>query len=481
MLQNRVGEPKSFKQRGLFNTLLLLVLVSSAWGSFEDFKRKQNESFTKYKDEKDAAFSRFLTLEWEAYKAKAPKPLYEKPKPKELPQTQPTKIKELGPMVFVKLKEEVKELPKITIKEKDLLIDFYGKELGFGVDESIKKAKFSPQTQAGVANFFTTAANAKYENILSDLKAYKEGLSLNDWALYLLTQQLSHKVFSNENDAKLLTWFLLSKLGYNVKVGIAAQQVHLLHHSKKIIYSTPRYTFDAKEFYLLEDYAKKSQKRIYTYKQDYPNATKDLDLSLKKLPLIGEKRKQKELKFKRQNQDYTIAFSYNEQLMAFMQTYPQADYETFFNAPMEAETYASVAKGLKGYIDGKKASDALNFILHFVQSAFVYQIDQEQFGREKVMFAQETLVYDRSDCEDRSVLYAYLVKKLFKIGVVGVKYSDHMATALHVPMSGDTLSVANTKLIIADPTYVNANIGQSMPRYKSIMPQSFIFVEKDEG
>jgi hypothetical protein len=126
-----------------------------------------------------------------------------------------------------------------------------------------------------------------------------------------------------------------------------------------------------------------------------------------------------------------------------------------------------------------QASDGLNFVLHFVQSAFVYERDQEQFGREKVMFAQETLIYEKSDCEDRSVLYAYLVKKLFKIGVVGVKYSDHMATALYVPMSGDTLNLSNKKFVIADPTYLHANIGQSMPKYRSKIPQSFIVVKSD--
>lgn len=481
MLQNRVGEQKSFKQLGLFSTLLLLCFVSSAWGSFEDFKRKQSESFAKYKEEQDSAFAKFLLQEWQAYKAKAPFEMYEKPKPKSIEQATPAEPKQSGPMVFIKLKEEPKQLPQINIKQKDLLLNFFGKELGFGVDASIKKASFFPHTQAGVANFFTTVANAKYEALLSDIKAYKEGLELGDWGVYLLTQQLSSKIMKSPDDAKLLTWFLLSKLGYNVKVGISAQHVYLLHHSQKTIYATPRYTFGGAQFYLLEDYAKKSSKRIYTYEQNYPNATKPLDLTLKKLPLLGEKMLQKELKFTRQNQEYKFAFSYNEYLMAFMNSYPQADYETYFNAPMQPETYEAVAKSLKSYVDGKKASDALNFVLHFVQSAFQYQRDQEQFGREKVMFAQETLVYDRSDCEDRSVLYAYLVKKLFKIGVVGVKYSDHMATALHVPMGGDSVNLANTKVVIADPTYVNANIGQSMPRYKSIIPQSFVFVEKDES
>jgi len=118
-------------------------------------------------------------------------------------------------------------------------------------------------------------------------------------------------------------------------------------------------------------------------------------------------------------------------------------------------------------------------VLHFVQKSFQYERDNQQFGREKVMFAQETLYYRKSDCEDRAILYSYLVKELFGVGVIGVKYKDHMATALYIPMSGDTVKDGSRKFVIADPTYINASIGQSMPKYRSQIPQSFIVVRKD--
>ena len=157
-----------------------------------------------------------------------------------------------------------------------------------------------------------------------------------------------------------------------------------------------------------------------------------------------------------------------------MATYPQADYETYFNAPMSEESYADIAEAMKGYIDSKRATVALNFVLNFVQKAFIYERDQQQFSREKVMFAQETLFYDKSDCEDRAILFSYLVKKLFGVTVIGVKYKDHMATALYIPVRGDSVKAGRREFVIADPTYINANIGQSMPRYKNIIPEKFI-------
>jgi hypothetical protein len=90
------------------------------------------------------------------------------------------------------------------------------------------------------------------------------------------------------------------------------------------------------------------------------------------------------------------------------------------------------------------------------------------------MFTEETLVYKASDCEDRAVLFAQLIKKLFGVRVVGVKYSDHMSTALYIPLKGDSVRVGKRRYVMADPTYINANIGQEIPKYRDIQPESFI-------
>jgi len=283
--------------------------------------------------------------------------------------------------------------------------------------------------------------------------------------------------FLNQDDSKLFSWFLFNKLGFSVKVGLNGKHVEMIFYSKKMIYATPYYMFGKNKFYVISQYAQEGLNQLYTYEQNYPEANKELDLSLATLPTLALDKRSKTLFFKEFNKDYSISFDYNQNLLDFMATYPQADYGTFFNAPVDLSTYKSIALALKKYIDGMKASDAINFILHFVQNAFRYQTDDEQFNREKVMFAQETLYFDKSDCEDRAILFAYLVKNLLNISVEGVKYKDHMATALAIPIQGDSVKDGARRLVIADPTYIHANIGQSMPKYKSKRPESFIRVK----
>jgi len=375
----------------------------------------------------------------------------------------------------LKAKEKVK--PKYV--KKDINFEFYGSKLGFNLPQGIKKASFYPKNQKGIASFFDIVASSEYENLIKDIKTTSKDMNLNDWGVYLLVLKLSDNIFAEADDSKLMSWFIFNKLGYAVKVGLAKKHIVLMHYSKKIIYSTPNYSFGKRKYYVVANYAKGSVGRLFSYKQDYPGSTKPLDLSLRELPNLVSDTKEKTLSFKQFGKTYKVPFSYNKNLINFMSTYPQADYDVFFNAPLSDITYKDIALGLKKYVDGKKASDAMNFVLNFVQKSFKYERDNQQFGREKVMFAEETLYFDKSDCEDRAILFSYLMKELFHVPVVGVKYSDHMATALYVPIRGDKVMANNKTFVVADPTYINANIGMSMPKYRSIKPQSYIIVKKN--
>ncbi len=498
-LQNKVGGQKLYNQFGRSSLLLvvsaLLTLLSAQ--SFSDFKRSQVDSFTSYKDDNDKTFNNYLKSSWEAYVSKKPISFYEKPKPVEISPAKHRNIKKIGPRVSIKIKNKKENITeqniesskplevviidkqpvKVITDNKDITFDFFGTNVGINIPRGMQKSKFYPQNQQGIKNFFDVVSISDYENLIDEINKVSINLNLNDWGKHLLIKKISEKIFLNQDDSRLLSWFLFNKLGYAVRVGLAQKHVVIMHHSEKTIYATPNYSIDKKRFYVISNYGQGSAGKIFTYKQNYPGSDKAFDLSMDSLPNFNEEIKSKVLSFKQYGKQYNISYNYNQNLLDFMSTYPQADYETFFNTPLEKNTYKDIALGLKKEINGKRASEAINFVLNFVQNAFKYEVDSKQFGREKVMFAEETLYYDKSDCEDRAILFSYLVKELFNISVVGVKYKDHMSTALYIPMRGDSVKVHKKRFVIADPTYINASIGQSMPRYKSVRPNSFIVVK----
>ncbi len=486
MRQNKVGGARSFSQFGRFSLILILCISSLNAASFENFKRSQVESFKKFQDERDNAFNDYLKEQFQAYLAQPGMPLYEKPKPRVIPKADMQTTKPVGPKIVVTIPPKIKDAEPEVVKEKeeevvvekkDIYFDFYGSELGFNIPNGIKNANYYPQNQKGIASYFNSAASSYHTSLIKEIQSVSESMNLNDWGVYQLVLKISNSVHQNQDNAKLLSWFIFNKLGYAVKIGILKQHVVLMHYSQKVIYSTPNYSFGKKKYYVISNYAKGNVGRLFSYKHDYPGSTKPLDLALKTLPLLPPNIQSKTLSFEEFGKSYEIPFEYNKNIIDFMSTYPQADYETFFNAPLENRTYDSIAIALKKVIDGKRASAAMNFVLSFVQKSFKYELDSKQFGREKVMFAQETLYFDKSDCEDRAVLYSYLIKELFHVPVVGVKYKDHMATALYIPMEGESINHGKRKFVLADPTYVNATIGMSMPKYRAVKPESYIIVE----
>lgn len=82
-----------------------------------------------------------------------------------------------------------------------------------------------------------------------------------------------------------------------------------------------------------------------------------------------------------------------------------------------------------------------------------------------MFFAEETLFYPYCDCEDRSILFSRLVRDILGLNVVLVYYPGHLATAVAFSefVQGDFLMVDGVRYTIADPTYINAPVGLSMP------------------
>jgi hypothetical protein len=66
-------------------------------------------------------------------------------------------------------------------------------------------------------------------------------------------------------------------------------------------------------------------------------------------------------------------------------------------------------------------------------------------------------------------MFSYLVKKLLGLDVVGLKYSDHLASAVNfsTKVSGDSFIFEGKRYTVSDPTYINANVGMTMPQYQN--------------
>lgn len=411
---------------------------------------------------------------WELCKLEPQKRFYEKQKPSSLPVSVLKIIDPLGPRVYIDTQEQnssqIDDYEDSSVVEG---VEFFGTVVALDVPKSMRK-EFSYKDLNSIVKFLESMEQSEYVEFLDKLKNSSAKLALNDWGIYLLISKLSSSIYSDKNSAKLFAYFVLSKLGYGVKVGIADSKIVLMHYAKNI-YDVPSYTFDGKKYYILEDV--KDISTINVYRDTKTTPLKEIDFSLERLPLFAKDIKTKEIKFSYSSTKYTFNLPYNKNLLDFMATYPTLDYDIYLNSAMDEVTFMELSKALKEHINSKKSSQAIDFVLHFVQNAFVYEVDDKAFSRQKTMFAQEALFYDKSDCEDRVVLFAYILKRLFDVEIAAIKYEDHMSSALYVPMNGDKVKIKSKNFIVADPSYQNASIGESMEKYRKLNPKEYIIMK----
>ena len=140
---------------------------------------------------------------------------------------------------------------------------------------------------------------------------------------------------------------------------------------------------------------------------------------------------------------------------------------------IDSNFHQSLLTQVKEQIQGCSEKESVYRILHFVQYAFDYATDREQHGYEKPYFIEENFYYSKNDCEDRAILFAFLVHNLLGLDVHLVQYPGHECTAVNfstTQMNGDGYMYKGKAFYICDPTYIGASIGQCMPDYRNVKP-----------
>jgi len=471
--------------------LLTLTLYAQ---SYEEFKQSQQQAFSSYKEARDKEFSEFLNKEWKSFKASQGALGYEKHKPLVLPKAPKVKqkAKEATEVTLKKNKQlliETTSIEKVVPKGrkkimiasssdayKTLYINYFGVEVELHYDKSILFGMKRSVSKEDITSAWKKLAKSEYEVSIKELNRISKELELNAWGEYLLIQKVSKALFSASNEEKLFTWFVLLKMGYDAHIAYQSHKLIVLLPVKGQLYNTVFYTLNTRKYYAIEYYAQGKIGSVLSYENSYKGATKVLDFSLQRLPLLAQDKKEKHFSFQLNNTRKELTLSYNKNLFEFFNSYPQVSYRTYFASPESILLDNSVKEAFNPILQGKRQSEALDIILNFVQNAFAYQVDDEQFNREKVMFPSETLFYPYSDCEDRAILFTYMVKVLLGLDVIGVKYPNHMATAVKIQekIKGEYIGLKGKQYVVADPSYINATVGMSMPEFRGSKRYSIV-------
>jgi len=465
---------------------------------FEKWLEKDKESFENYQTKADKDFIKFLDRDWREFQLSQGLVNDAEPKPIDIPRKP---VEEFSSTKDIKLnlpedlikdtreqkpfKRKSEEQPISTQKNTTQVeLTFFDTAVQLAIDKRFNKLNLSRLDNHGISGFWNSTSSLNYHELIDQLEWYRVNLRLNDWGVLILIDRLSQELYPiQRNNQRLFTWFVLNKIGINTNLGYNKSNLFILIQSPVDLYGTPYFTLQSanNRYYLCPIHHDVTllNGSIFTYddNHNHGNINQPIDFYIKDLPKIDYRTKSKVLSFDYQKKKYKIKVDFNQNIVDYFNLFPQTEVDVYFSAPMSTNSRNSLIRAFKPIIEGKTEAEAVNIILRFVQTAFEYATDQEQFATENFLFAEETLFYKYSDCEDRSILFAYLVREMIGLEVIGLDYPGHIATAIRFNsrIKGDAVDLAGKTYTICDPTYINANIGQCMPQFLSITPKPIRF------
>ena len=346
------------------------------------------------------------------------------------------------------------------------MVNFCGQKVY--VDKSLKGVcSIGNMRENAIADAYEAMCKADYKALVDDCRKVKKELNLNDWGIFLFVREASKTLCTDENAAVVMQQFLLNELGYKSKMARRADrnQMLLFVAADCQVYGHPYFTKDGLNYYNLTS---NESCQFYMCQEDSPKTKSKLNMQVNHAPALNAGM----VNSVHKNRSGSVAVSVDvpKSLMEFYGSMPQCDYSVYVNAEVNPSVASKVLSTLAPLVNGKSEAEAANLLINFVQTGFQYATDQEQFGYEKPFFVEELFYYPYCDCEDRSVLYSYLVRNLLKLDVVLLDYPNHIATAVcfNENVSGDFVTVGGKKYVVCDPTYIGASIGKAMPQFKNV-------------
>lgn len=370
--------------------------------------------------------------------------------------------------------------PKAQGQVSAIDFDFYGYPVSFTID---KKAiiKFDCDlSEENLRSFYNKLSKENYYPITASILGLKSKYQLDDWLFYQLIRRTAQHLSPKEENYisyTLYKWVLLNKSGYDATISISHDKLLLYVQCDEEIYNIPYHIKNGKQFVCLNyhDYGGNIDftKNIFRIiPLSFSEGSKGFTYKITQLPDFSpEAYYEKDILFSFYQNDYNFKVKLNPQVQTIFANYPVVDYSYYMNIPLSRETYLSLIPELRKTLKRMNVKDGVDFLMRFTRYAFIFQPDIKVFGKEKRLSPEETLLYNKSDCEDRAALFFYLVKEIYNLPMIVLSYPKHVTIAVNFEKPvGNTITYNGKKYSVCEPTpqRKDLKIGQTLPEHNKL-------------
>lgn len=443
---------------------------------YDNRRHKAEEEYAAFRKRANEAYAEAMRQAWEqmTLQPAEPKPI-EPPAPKppipipdHIPTTIPLPMAETIPMPVQPTPQPLPPIPEPEPETPTLQFELYNTTCNVHADVENLSFQLTGIDEKHIAEAWQHLSQEKYNGLLHDCLAQRDALHLADWGYLRLLGNISEKlVGKGSNEAVLLQMYLFAQSGYRVRIGRQKEHLVLLVPFNRPIYNYSFVRIDGIKHFVLSE---KEGDNISICSASLPREQIS-NIMLTELPTLGGEQEPMRTFSGKKFGTMRASVGVDGNLITFMNDYPLSDaWEYYALAGLSETVKNSLYPTLRSQIEGKSKQKAAYMLLDFVQHAFDYATDQEQFGYERPLFGDESFYYPKNDCEDRSILYSILVRDLLGLDVVLVNWPGHLGTAVAFSeeVAGDYFTIEGKRYTVCDPTYIGAGIGETMPNFKGV-------------
>lgn len=345
--------------------------------------------------------------------------------------------------------------------DKEVSFDFYGYPITFTPSSSFSESLANPASASELQEFFGKLANTGNEECINTLLAYKKEQQPDDWLYYQLIRKTAASLSPKADNYHRYTafkYFLMLKSGYDVKLFLKDEKLMFYVQCDENIYNIPYRMENGRQYICLNfhDYP-----NIIPGTETFTEVNQTLDqpvhgfsYKITKLPDFPKTDYvEKEISFTYYQDDNHFKVKLNPQVRNIFANYPVVDYSSYFNIPLSNETYQSLIPALKKQVQGMNHKHGVDYLMRFTRYAFMFETDTRNFGSEKRLTPEQTLLYEKSDCEDRVALFFYLVKEIYHLPMIVLSYPKHVTIAVQFDKPvGRTITYNGSRYSVCEPT-----------------------------